>query len=77
MYQLNVIHWSLRYQPEVISLDFLYHYCQNHLPSAESILDQKWKDLCYVVRFKFPIAALFTAGLTSLAVLHLYPFTAA
>lgn len=34
----------------------------------------EWKDLCFVVRYKFPIAALFTAGLTSLAVLHLYPF---
>lgn len=32
----------------------------------------EWKDLCFVVRYKFPIAALFTAGLTSLAVLHLY-----
>lgn len=29
-----------------------------------------------MVRYKFPIAALFTAGLTSLAVLHLYSFTA-
>lgn len=36
----------------------------------------EWKDLCFVVRYKFPIAALFTAGLTSLAVLHLYSFTA-
>jgi len=36
----------------------------------------EWKDLCFVVRYKFPIAALYTAGLTSLAVLHVYPFTA-
>ncbi len=38
---------------------------------------KEWKDLCFVVRFKFPNAALFTAALTSLAVLHVYPFTAA
>lgn len=74
--QLNIIHWSLWYQPEVVSLDSIYYYCQNHLESCR-VHFKEWKDLCFVVRFKFPIAALFTAGLTSLAVLHLYPFTAA